>query len=68
MVDSVKEGSSKHGLDMNTKKTKTMVKRRNVKKEAKVNIKVDGVILEEVERSQYLGRPILDDDRCEKEI
>ena len=68
LVDRVKEGSLEYGLEMNTKKTKTMVIRRNVKEEAKVNIKVDGVILEQVESYQYLGQLITDDGRCEKEI
>ena len=34
LVDSVKRGSLEYGLKMNTKKTKTMVIRRNVKEEA----------------------------------
>ena len=68
LVDTVKKGSLEYGLEMNTKKTKTMVVRRNVKDDTRINIKVDGVILEQVESYQYLGQLITEDGRCEKEI
>ena len=68
LVDTVKKGSLEYGLEMNTKKTKTMVVRRNVKDNTRINIKVDGVILEQVESYQYLGQLITEDGRCEKEI
>ena len=68
LVDAVKEGSLKFGLEMNTKKTKTMIIRRDVNDGSKVEIKVDGVILEQVESYQYLGQLITEDGRCEKDI
>ena len=68
LVNAVKEGSLKFGLEMNTKKTKTMIIRRDVNDGSKVDIKVDGVTLEQVESYQYLGQLITEDGRCEKEI
>ena len=68
LVDAVKEGSLKFGLEMNTKKMKTMIIRRDVNDGSKVKIKVDGVILEQVESYQYLGQLITEDGRCEKDI
>ena len=68
LVDAVKEGSRVYGLEMNTKKTKTMVVRRDPNDGSSVNIKVDGVTLEQVESYQYLGQIITEDGRCEKEI
>ena len=53
---------------MNTKKTKTMIIRRDVKDGSKIDIKVDGVTLEQVDSYQYLGQLITEDGRCEKEI
>ena len=40
LVDAVKEGSLRFGLEMNTKKTKTMIVRRDIIDGSKVNIKV----------------------------
>ena len=68
LVDAVKEGSRVYGLEMNTKKTKTMVVRRDPNDGSRVNIKVDGVTLEQVESYQYLGQIITEDGRCENEI
>ena len=68
LVDAVKEGSRVYGLEMNTKKTKTMIVRRDSNDGSRVNIKVDGVTLEQVESYQYLGQIITEDGRCEKEI
>ena len=68
LVDAVKEGSLAYGLEMNTKKTKTMIVRRDTKDGSRVNIKVDGVVLEQVESYQYLGQIITEDGRCENEI
>ena len=68
LVDAVKEGSRKYGLEMNTKKTKTMVIRRNTEEEARIATEVDGAILEQVKSYQYLGQLITEDGRCEKEI
>ena len=68
LVDAVKEESLKYGLEMNTKKTKTMVIRKNTHEVVNAKIKVDGVILEQVEKYQYLGQLITEDGRCEVEI
>ena len=68
LVNAVKEGSLKYGLEMNTKKTKTMVIRKDINEVVNVKIKVDGVILEQVEKYQYLGQIITEDGRCENEI
>ena len=53
---------------MNTKKTKTMIVRRDINDGSKLNIKVDGATLEQVESYQYLGQLITEDGRCEVEI
>ena len=45
-----------------------MIIRRDIKDGSKVDIKVDGVTLEQVESYQYLGQLITEDGRCEKEI
>ena len=68
LVNAVNEGSRKFGLEMNTKKTKTMIIRRDVKDGSRVDIKVDGVSLEQVESYQYLGQLMTEDGRCEVEI
>ena len=67
-MNAVKEGSRKFGLEMNTKKTKTMIIRRDVTDGSRVEIKVDGVTLEQVESYQYLGQLMTEDGRCEVEI
>ena len=54
LVDAVKEESYNHGLEMNTKKT--MVTRRDADQVINVNIKVDGVTLEQVSKYQYQGQ------------
>ena len=68
LVDAVKEGSLKFGLEMNTKKTKTMIIRRDINDGSKIEIKVDGETLEQVDSYQYLGQLITEDGRCEKDI
>ena len=68
LVDEIKERSGRHGLKMNVKKTKTMVIRRDVKEVCKVNIQVDGKILEQVEEYLYLGHIVTEDGKCETEI
>ena len=68
LVDEVKERSLALGLRMNVKKTKTMVIRRNVEEVCKIQIKVDGKILEQVESYVYLGQIITEDGKCEVEI
>ena len=65
LVNAVKEGSLKYGLEMNTKKTKTMVIRKDINEVVNVKIKVDGVILEQVEKYQYSEQIITEDCRCE---
>ena len=66
MVTAVKMNSSKAGLDMNTKKTKTMVLSKSSGKTT--NITIDGERIEQVHRFKYLGATITDDGRSEKEI
>ena len=68
LVNEVKERSLEYGLKMNTKKTKTMVVRRNVDEACRINIVVDGVTLEQVDKYTYLGQVITEDGRCEVEI
>ena len=53
---------------MNVKKTKTMVIRRNVEEVCKVEISVDGKILEQVDKYIYLGHIITEEGKCEVEI
>ena len=55
-----------YGMAMNVKKTKVMVMSRegNVQCEIKLN----QVVLEQVNRSKYLGSWITEDVRCESEI
>jgi hypothetical protein len=68
LVDQVGGNSLEYGLEMNTKKTKTMVIRRDVKEECKIKIKVNGKILEQVDKYVYLGHLITEDGRCDQEI
>ena len=67
IVDKVKEESSKAGLDMNVKKTKTMVISRH-KEEVNPVITVDGVPLEMVDIFKYLGTLIIESAKTEEEI
>ena len=53
---------------MNVKKPKTMVIRKNVKSRCKVEITVDGKVLEQVKQYLYLGHIITEDGKCEVEI
>ena len=66
IVTEIKEQSSKAGLDMNIKKTKTMVIAKNPG--TKIDIKVDGETLEQVDKFKYLGATITEDGRSETEI
>ena len=68
LVDEVKNRSLVKGLKMNVKKTKTMVIRKNVKSRCKVEITVDGKVLEQVKQYLYLGHIITEDGKCEVEI
>ena len=67
IVDKVKTESSSAGLDMNVKKTKTMVISRHPE-EHKLEITVDGVILEMVDIFKYLGTLIKDNGKTNTEI
>ena len=67
IVDVVKSESLKRGLKMNVKKTKTMVVSRD-QVNPKVDIKVDGTTLEQVETFKYLGQTITSDGRSDTAI
>ena len=67
IVNKVKAESSRAGLDMNVKKTKTMVISRHPE-ESKLEISVDGVILEMVDIFKYLGTLIKDNGKTDTEI
>ena len=67
IVDKVREESSKAGLDMNVKKTKTMIISKEPA-EKSISIKVNDTILEQVDTFKYLGTLIMDNLRTEKEI
>ena len=60
IVDMVKLESSKKGLDMNIKKTKNMIISRNSSGK-KINIQVDGHLLEQIDRMKYLGTLIAEE-------
>ena len=67
IVTRVKDESSKAGLDMNVKKTKTMIISRNPEGK-KVDIKVDNETIQQVEKFIYLGTLILEEIKTDKEI
>ena len=67
IVTRVKEESSKAGLDMNVKKTKTMIISRDPEGK-KVDIKVDNETIQQVEKFIYLGTLILEEIKTDKEI
>ena len=60
IVTCVKTESSRAGLDINTKKTKTMIISRNPTGK-KVNIEVDDQNLEQIEKMKYLGTLITEE-------
>ena len=66
LTNNVKANSQKSGLDMNVKKTKTMVISRN--NNTKANITINNEELEQVEEFKYLGQTITADAKTEKEI
>ena len=68
LVDVVKECSSEAGLDMNAKKTKTMVISKHPELEKRMEIKTDGESLEQVDQFKYLGTQVTDDAKTEKEL
>ena len=67
VVDKVKEASSKAGLEMNVKKTKTMVTSRKPENKS-LDILVNDEILQQVLNFIYLGTEINQEARSEKEI
>ena len=67
IVSCVKSESSKKGLDMNIKKTKTMIISRNPAGK-KLNIEVDGQYLEQIEKMKYLGTLITEEIKTDTEI
>ena len=64
LTNNVKANSQKSGLDMNVKKTKTMVISRN--NNLKANITINNEELEQVEEFKYLGQTIAADAKTEK--
>ena len=67
IVSKVKEESSKAGLDMNVKKTKTMIISKQPKGKL-LDIKVDNQSLEQVDKFKYLGTQISNDGKPDTEI
>ena len=67
VVDKVKEVSSKAGLDMNVKKTKTMITSRKPENKS-IDIIVNNEVLQQVEKFIYLGTEINQDAKSDKEI
>ena len=67
IVTRVKEESSKAGLDINVKKTKTMIISRDPEGK-KVDIKFDNETIQQVEKFIYLGTLILEEIKTDKEI
>ena len=66
ITNNVKTNSQKSGLDMNVKKTKTMVISNDTN--SKANVIVDNVELEQVKEFKYLGQTITADNKTETEI
>ena len=67
IVTKVQTESSKAGLEMNIKKTKTMLIARDTENK-KVEIKVNDEILQQVYKFIYLGTQIREDIKTEQEI
>ena len=66
IVDVVRRNIEEKRLSMNVKKTKTMVVCRDETPD--MRIMVNGQVLEQVKKFQYLGQWITDDGRCKCEI
>ncbi|GFS04911.1 endonuclease-reverse transcriptase [Elysia marginata] len=66
LVTIIEEKSEQYGLMMNTKKTKVMVISKT--EPPKVNIKVKGECIEQIEQFKYLGQLITTDARSDNEI
>ena len=67
IVTKVQEESSKAGLEMNVKKTKTMIISRDAENK-KVEVKVNNEILQQVNRFIYLGTELREDIKTDQEI
>lgn len=68
LLSQVEANSLEFGLEMNVKKTKTMVIRRDVKEECNIKIQANGKTLEQVKKYVYLGHLVTEDGRCDHEI
>ena len=66
LTNNVRHHSKESGLDMNVKKTKTMIISRD--NGTRANISIDNEELEQVEEFKYLGQTITADAKTEKEI
>ena len=55
-------------MDMNAKKTKTMVISKQPENGKTIDIKIDGESLEQVEQFKYLGTQVTEDAKTEKEL
>ena len=67
IVDKVNQVGRLYGMEMNVKKTKTMVISKNSDKQT-IKIKIDGKVLEQVDKYVYLGQLINNDANCDTEI
>ena len=67
MMDKINITCKNYGMALNAKKTKVVVISR-VKEANKIEIKVDGVELEQVDQFLYLGSIINEEGRCNAEI
>jgi len=62
MLNKLNSKCKAYGMSMNVKKTKVMVMSKEG--DAQCNIKLDQVVLEQVNRYKYLGSWITEDSRC----
>ena len=67
LANRVNEEGKHFGMKMNVKKTKTMVISRKSER-PKVNIKLDGLPVEQVSKFVYLGQLITENGKFEEEI
>ena len=67
IVTKVRDATSKAGLDMNVKKTKTMIISKDPEGK-KLNIRVGNEVLEQIEKMKYLGTQITVDIKTDVEI
>ena len=68
LVDIVKECSSNAGLEMNAKKTKTMVLSKQPDSDKKFDIKIEGESLEQIKQFEYLGTQVTEDAKSEVDL